>query len=380
MWRKEAKHWVLLILALAMVRHTPGLVERIYATGIYRIIRTFDLFFLQWVPFSVGDVLYVVAPVWAVVYVWRLYRKTHSWKRIMLTVSRGIRLVILWFYLLWGLNYFREPLYRQWKWEIRSPDSAELRLLALREIDSLNRLHCLLQPVDSLPVDLKRSWNELQYAAAKIYRQNARVRPRLSESFYVVKPSLLARPVSRLGTLGYLNPFTHESQVNTLYPKVFLPHIILHELSHQIGYAYENEAEFIAFWEAVEAGDTDFRYSAHLTAASYLLGYWKARDSLQFEKMKQKLLPGVWAEYRKARRFAEQYRMPVDLSFLYDWYLRTNQQGKGMVSYGEMVLYLHTYYKEHDCQSGITTPTQGIEQRKEHKEQKGLNQKTADVE
>ena len=48
-----------------------------------------------------------------------------------------------------------------------------------------------------------------------------------------------------MGFSGYLNPFTNEAQVDILIPKYQLPTTASHEVAHQLGYAAENEANFI---------------------------------------------------------------------------------------------------------------------------------------
>jgi len=343
MWKRQLQRWTILVLFLALARHTPRFVEQFYASGLYRVIRNIDLFFLRWIPFSVGDLLYLFFPLWWLRELRRNYLKNRSWKTFALLASEWSRKIIFWFYLLWGLNYFRLPLYRQWHMNLQPVSLNRLDTLARREIDSLNRIHSRFQGVDTagfhIPYDLDKMWG----IAAEIYRKNEKFFPRFAESFYVVKPSLLSRPVSYLGVVGYLNPFTHESQVNTRYPKVFLPHVMLHELAHQIGYAYENEAEFIGFIEGIHSDDPYFRYSAHLVALEYLLSEVRKADSTRFEMLKKQLRPGILTDYRKQKEFLRRYRLPFDASKPYDLYLKVNQQGHGISSYDEMVLYLSAY-------------------------------------
>ena len=343
MWKRQLRRWTVLILFLALARHSPLLVERLYATGLYRLVRNIDLFFLRWIPFSAGDLLYLFFPLWWLREAFRLYRKTRSWNAMALLVSDWMRKILLWFYVLWGLNYFRLPLHRQWHMHLEPVSLERLDTLARREIDSLNLLHARLQGVDTAGVHIPYDFRRMRSIAAATYRQNARMFPRLSESFYVVKPSLLSRPVSYLGVLGYLNPFTHESQVNTAYPAVFLPHTLLHELAHQIGYAYENQAEFIGYVEGIHSADPYFRYASHLVALQYLLTEIRKADRGRFQLLKKQLRPGILTDYRKQRRFLLRHRLPFDASKPYDVYLKINQKGHGLTSYNEMVLYLSAY-------------------------------------
>ena len=59
-------------------------------------------------------------------------------------------------------------------------------------------------------------------------------------------------PLSYMGYAGYLNPFTLESQVNSKIPTLNLITTLLHETAHQMGYASEKEANFIAYYSAIK--------------------------------------------------------------------------------------------------------------------------------
>jgi len=343
MWQRQLRRWAGVIIFLAILRHTPILVEKLYATGFYRFIRNVDLFFLRWVPFSIGDFLYLFFPLWWLREVWKKTRREQGLRGVVLIVSDWTRKIILWFYLLWGLNYFRVPLNHQWHMELLPVSLERLDTLARREIDSLNLLHRQLQETDSLGVHIPYDFDHMRRIATVTYRKNEQLFPRFTESFYVIKPSLLSGLVSYMGVMGYINPFTHESQVNDKYPVVFLPHTMLHELAHQIGYAYENEAEFIGFVEGIHSNDPYFRYSAHLVALQYLMADIRQADSLRYVELRKRLRPGILSEFRKQKEFTQRYRLPFSVEKPYDVFLKINQRGRGLESYNEMVLYLSAY-------------------------------------
>ncbi len=52
-------------------------------------------------------------------------------------------------------------------------------------------------------------------------------------------------PQSNLGVTGYLNPFTNEAQVNTTVPAFLQPFMTCHEIAHQLGFAPEEDANFV---------------------------------------------------------------------------------------------------------------------------------------
>jgi hypothetical protein len=87
-----------------------------------------------------------------------------------------------------------------------------------------------------------------------------------------VKSSLYDDFMNSTGILGYYNPFTAESQFNPNLPATNIPFTLAHEMSHQLGYAREQEASFIAYLSAQNSNNRDLKYSAQFYILKSLLG------------------------------------------------------------------------------------------------------------
>jgi len=340
-FRQYLPKWLVLVFLVALAARFPYFVEKFYSRGIYVIIRNIDLFFLRWLPFSAGDLLYLLFPFWMI---YRLARLPKNNKAPF--VEKIIWNAVWIFYLSWGLNYYRLPVASRQSLELNGSSQTEIAFVTESLIDSLNRLHLALQPDTNKIIPLPTT-ADMKRNAALLYRNQAERYPYLYQPYYVIKPSLISRAVSYLGVTGYFNPYTHEAQYNRLYPVAFRPHILLHELAHQTGYAYENEAEYLAWQTAVENNDKIFRYSAHLNALEYFLQYWHHADTSRWKEYKNRLFPGIRQSFDEARRFQEKYRLKVDLSRPYHYFLKINQKGKGTESYSELMLYITAYYRKH---------------------------------
>ncbi len=334
--------WFVLAFVILLSGQFPGFIEQYYSRGPYPIMRAVDLFFLRHIPFPAGDLLYLGFPVWLIYQtVKRIRNKNHP----LAFAEKTLWKVVLWFYVLWGLNYWRIPVYRQLDLEIQPLTEERLWELGFSTTDSINRLHKILSRNDTLPVVIEQP-GLLRDIAVNTYKKQAQTMPVLRQYFYVLKPSLLSKPVSYLGVTGYFNPFTHEAQYNARYPAVFLPHIHLHELAHQSGIAYENEAEFIAWVTAMENGPALMKYSAHLNTLEYVLMIYKRADKDKFEAIWNELSPGVRKNLQEARAFGRKHRLKIDLSYPYDYYLKINQKGKGKEIYSELLSYIDAYLRK----------------------------------
>ncbi len=88
-----------------------------------------------------------------------------------------------------------------------------------------------------------------------------------------VKKSFLALPLTYMGFGGYLNPFTNEAQVNDLLPMYNFPITSSHEMAHQIGFASENECNFIGVLASVKNDNLYYQYSGYSFALRYCLEF-----------------------------------------------------------------------------------------------------------
>ena len=96
-----------------------------------------------------------------------------------------------------------------------------------------------------------------------------------------------------MGFTGYINPFTLEANINYNIPKISIPVTICHEIAHQIGYAFEDEANYIAIKALSNSNDNFLRYSGNLMAVQYLLSEIRKNDIDKHDGYIKKLNTGV---------------------------------------------------------------------------------------
>ena len=165
-----------------------------------------------------------------------------------------------------------------------------------------------------------------------------------------VKGSIFSLPLSYMGYAGYLNPFTLEAQVNMLIPKVNLPVTIAHEMAHQLGYAAENEANFIALVNTLKNKDLFLKYTAALFALRHCFSDLNKRKPDQAKQLLQELNAGIFKNLRENQIFWEKYKNPFEPLFKssYDNYLKLNGQESGIKSYNQIVALLVAFYNENE--------------------------------
>jgi hypothetical protein len=343
--------WLLVFLAL-MIRvsdHFPHQVETYYSNGIFPVLSKIQRGLLGWVPFSLGDWLYGLM---LLALLYQLGQLTHGMIRRRFTratlavLLQRILFLLLFGYvgfnLLWGLNYNRPSLANTLGIEIHAPSKNELDTLAM---DLIRKLDETAEQVGPDQWKVLQQKKRLFSAAAHSYRQYPTILGLRSYEQSSIKPSLFSYPGNYLGFQGYYNPFTGEAQVNTTIPPFLEPFVTAHEVAHQLGYAREQEANFIAVLVCDRAEDPAFRYSMYLDLFLYTLSEIAGQDTLRVKQLIQRAPRPVQADIATYRAFLRKHRNPLEqgIMWLYGEFLRANNQPNGKYTYNEVVSWVIAY-------------------------------------
>lgn len=301
------------------------------------------------IPFSVGDILYILLGLIIVLMIIssiKCFFLGQKW-RVFLIVSKIIYLltfIYLSFNILWGFNYYRTGFYT--KNEQENIQLSELKSILEYSIKQAKKERSNLTEdengvftyntkdfKDSTPEELKSINNiDLTFKKIPIYSKK--------------KNSLFSFFMRYFGVSGYYNPFTAEAQVTSKIPSISKPFTMLHEQAHQMGYAPEYEANFIAYITSIQSNSSAMKYSAHTKAANYLLSAIYPQDSIYVKT----ILDSYSEEMKRDRRdylvFQKRYSGKVEeiFSSLNDIYLKSNKQD-GVISYSYFVNVLVKYYR-----------------------------------
>lgn len=348
-WRKY--FWLIMlpvqIVALQVLSFFPEAVERYYSRGVYPIISGVSRAVTDFVPFSVGDILYGIVIGYFVYRVWKHRRKLRSrWQENLWYVLSAVSIFYFFFNVLWGINYHRVPLSE--KLQIDEEYSVDELLSFTRGlVHTTNVLHQQIAGNDSLKVIMPYSQEQVFQMNTAGYRNLAERFPQFCHDGKSVKKSLISLPLTYMGFSGYLNPFTNEAQVNYLLPDYSFPATAAHEMAHQIGYASESEANFVGYLATISNDDPYIQYSGYCLALRYCMAELEYRDEKLFDDVRKTINPGILENFRESREFWERYETFIENGFhlFWDRFLKINQQEEGMESYSRFVDLLVNYSK-----------------------------------
>jgi hypothetical protein len=340
---------ILQVIFVKWIGQYPSFIERYYSNGIYPYISGFLRGLYGWLPFSLGDVLYTLLILLALRYVYKQWHKIRQKPFFFLREVMAILAVAYFtFHLLWGLNYYRQPISETMGLN-EAYTSEALVSFTTSLIERTNMAHRALVPDDSVQVSIPYSQKELLIKVPNGYAHLQRTFPQLQYSPYSIKGSMYSLLLTYMGYGGYLNPFTQEAQVNQKIPDFRFPVVSSHEVAHQLGYAAENEANFIGYLAAANNDDPYFRYTALSYALSYCLSEVRNTDEALFREQYARINKGVRKDYEALNRFWTSYENPMEPLFksVFNTFLKANNQPQGIRSYSLVVALLVAYHQEH---------------------------------
>lgn len=356
---RDRNFLVLLFIALAIRLFSlrEDWVERFYTYGLYPYLSRLLRALFGWIPFSVGDVLYILAFIWLVVKTWKLLRllAKRQVKEYLshILFAKYLRLV-LWIYIIfnlfWGLNYNRQGIAAQLGLEVAKYNSADM--LAMTEV-LLQRVNQHATLVDTSERPRLDQSSVLFANAITDFSQAARQFSFLRYPNPSLKTSLYSYMGHYFGFTGYFNPFTSEAQLNIDEPMFIKPFIVNHEIGHQLGYGKENEASFVSYLACRTSPNVHTRYSVYYELFVTAFRELRISDSTAAHRISELLHPRVKQDRQTERqwRFKRRNRVAPVVSDFYDSYLRLNNQPSGVQTYNEVIAWLIAYMKKYGSEA-----------------------------
>ena len=294
--------------------------------------------------FSVGDVFYVLLAVLLIYLILRTVLKRGQRNGVRLLIILNI--IYFSYQIFWGLLYVQEPISEKLPdYEIKLDDAKALSLIYL---EKCKRTRAQVQ--------------EDRKGVFKVYDKNLVVEeilrnqkqlpqflnPKTGSDVESFKSSLFKDVMSYTGIYGYYNPFTAEAQYNPKLPSTHLPFTLAHESAHQLGYAREQEANFIGYLIGVNSRNMDLKYSTEYFVLKSLLNLIVEQDEKFVKAVIARYSPGMKRDrlYEIMFRYRHSGVLDSFFGFTNNIFLKTNQQ-EGSITYSYFNDLLIRYEKEH---------------------------------
>tara|TARA_R110002072_G_scaffold274791_1_gene435731 strand:- start:21521 stop:22588 length:1068 start_codon:yes stop_codon:yes gene_type:complete len=336
------------MIGLRLLSYFPEFVEKYYSLGVFPVISKISRHLFGWIPFSVGDVFYSALIILGVRWIYlNLKRIKTKPLGFFLDITATLSIAYFLFNMLWGFNYYRVPLHQTLGVE-REYTTEQLTSFTKDLILKANQLHRELGYEDSIKVENPFSHRQIFDRSTNGYDNLSEKFPTFSYHPKSIKPSAWSLGLSYMGYSGYYNPFTAEAQVNDMILGHRFTVVTCHEEAHQLGYAAENEANFLAYLATTHNDDLYFQYAGTIFALRYCVNELARRDMNLYDEIIDTVNFGILESYREVREFWQSYEGPLEFisKTFFDGFLKANNQEKGIQSYSYMVALLVNYHQE----------------------------------
>ena len=327
--------WVFLGIALAFIiccRYMPALAEG-YAQTVYPVLSCGLSAFSSLFPFPLMEVFVVGLILVLILYPIRLRKKRFRLRQIIFREGEILAWVYVWFYLGWGLNYYRYNIYTR----LQTPP------VAYEEVHFKNFLNEYTEQLNAVyQPTIEMEDEELKEYVHTFYTN-------LPSAYGLTKPQSWQTPkefiftpiYSKVGVLGSMGPFFAEAQLNSDLLDVQYPFTYAHEFSHLLGVSNEAEANYWAYRVCTESSSPTLQYCGYfgllpyvISNASYLL------QETAFKEWIQTIRPEVIEQYKQKNAYWQERYSPLIGSvqdFAYNLFLKGNKIASGKKNYAEVI-------------------------------------------
>lgn len=245
----------------------------------------------------------------------------------------------------WGFNYYRSPLQKTLDYNTKDIAISELEDLARHHLKLAKKYRVELNEDSNgvMTFPNRSEWVAMSKMSfdpsATYFKKYPEFKIWAKNNPPVIKELYLSKVLSALATSGIYNVFTTEANVNIDQLDPMIPLVACHEISHQVGVAPENEANFIGFVAAREHPDHYYKYSASLFAVRYLLSAIAREDYVRAVILHDHYSPEMKRDVEAMNKYwkGTQSKIQKLSQDIYDYYLKLNSQKDGRKSYGQVV-------------------------------------------
>lgn len=332
---KKLRYIILILLAaFILVARNSTAVGEWYAVTVYPAVSAALSFCVSWITFSLEEIVVLAGAAIAVGIIIMGVKKKQRWYKVCLKELELAAWMTVWFYVGWGMNYFRESLYERGDVQRQKYNEVVFKEFLEDYVENLNASYA-----DSLPpLQVEEFQEDLKVRYAMVPEQMGLCAP---HKWQQPKRVLLNGIYSSVGVLGYMGPYFNEIQLNEELLPAQLPFCYAHELSHQLGVSNEDEANFWAYRVCRNSQIPQVRYSGYFALLPYVLS--NASRALlpdEYKAFQQTIRPEVLKQFVEQREFwKSRYSALLGniQSKIYNAMLKGNKIPSGTANYIQVV-------------------------------------------
>ena len=363
--------------------------EKIFATGIYKLLSQGMSLFTGWIPFSLMELIIIVGPITILALIIRQIVRIVRLKKTVyhmdkensgtveiqsvdvqnVAIRRAVLLITMMqnllclaaviyfgYVLLCGVNYYRYPVAYHLGLTVEKSTEDELAGLYAELADKAVELRAQLTTEDERGAYvLPYSEKQLGKEAKQAYQKFAEEYPVFGGRYSAPKHVFFSRLMSWTQITGVFTPWTMEANVNVDISPYSIGSTMCHELAHLRGFMREDEANYISYRVCMASDSLDLQYSGTMLALIHTgNALYRQNAERYFELYQVHMSHEVSVDLVANNEYWDQFEKPVVgettvgeiANKVNDAYLKANAQEDGTKSYGRVVDLLLAEYKQ----------------------------------
>ncbi len=303
-----------------------------YMQAIYPVLAVALSYFSNIFPFSLFDILTIAAVAILIFSIVQLFRRKLKFLRWLYYLTMSVVWIALWFYLSWGVGYFRHDYYSRSEVSRTNTSIEDFSRIILEYIEILDSSHIPINQINKSEINIvvENSYAKL-YKELKLPYPNGKRKP---------KQTIYQPLQTKMGITGFFAPFFNEVHVNSDVLPFSYPFILAHEKAHQLGITSEAECNLYAIIVCTSSEHRQVKYSGYYELVGYLLSALRKASPELYADAYKHLSQEVRNDFKREHEFWQQAISP-GLNELqtkvYDSYLKSNNISSGIVNYSEVV-------------------------------------------
>ncbi len=372
------------LLLTAWAKSSAQVAEKVFAAGIYKYLSQGLSLLTGWIPFSLMELIIIVAPIVVLVLIIRQIVRVSKVKKpacamsqyhkdimeiesvaaqrvnLLVTMLQNLlclaAVIYFGYVLLCGVNYHRYPVAYHLGLTVENSTEDELAGLYTELADKATELRAQLTTEDERGVYvLPYSEKQLGKEAKKAYQVFAGEYPVFGGLYPVPKHVFFSGIMSWTEITGVFTPWTMEANVNIDISPYSIASTMCHELAHLRGFMREDEANYIAYRTCMASDSIDLQYSGTMLALIHTgNALYRQNAKRYYELYAGHVSVAVSRDLIANNEYWDQFEKPVVgettvgeiADKVNDAYLKANDQEDGTKSYGRVVDLLLAEYKQ----------------------------------
>lgn len=304
-----------------------------YAVHLYPYVAKILSNISRWVPFSLGDCFIYGSILGIILYIIVRMIRRKSFLKTLSQVFLYLVWVYIWFYLAWGLNYFRPDFFNRTHIPAVAYTPESFQSFLSVYTDSLNASYI---PVETIQKNIVS--RDIKEGYLRIHSRFGMLSP---TSYQEAKPMLSSTGMSKVGVLGYIGPFFNEFNLNTELLPVQYPATYAHEMAHVLGIASEAEANLYSFLVCSQSTVPEIKFAGYFSIFQYVLGNaYSLLEKEEFIAWRDSIRPEIKELYNLKNEYWHARYSPWIGEFqdkIYHLFLQSNNIQSGRKNYSEVV-------------------------------------------